>query len=108
MKVKSLSRVAQSCPTLATPWTAAYQAPPSMGFSRQILHVSDVSQYLSLSVNAFNELALYNSKLRESSFIFLEGVWSGLNNYSLFIVTHDVTYLGSFSKETFSNPLVIE
>ena len=25
----------QSCPTLATPWTAAYQAPPSMGFSRQ-------------------------------------------------------------------------
>ena len=25
----------QSCPTLATPWTAAYQAPLSMGFSRQ-------------------------------------------------------------------------
>ena len=25
----------QSCPTLATPWTAAYQASPSMGFSRQ-------------------------------------------------------------------------
>ena len=35
MKVKSGSEVAQSCPTLATPWTAAYQAPPSMGFSRQ-------------------------------------------------------------------------
>ena len=31
MKVKSLSRVW----LLATPWTAAYQAPPSMGFSRQ-------------------------------------------------------------------------
>ena len=31
MKVKSLSRVRSS----ATPWTAAYQAPPSMGFSRQ-------------------------------------------------------------------------
>ena len=30
-KVKSLSRVL----LLATPWTAAYQAPPSMGFSRQ-------------------------------------------------------------------------
>ena len=30
MKVKSLSRVQ----LLATPWTAAYQAPPSMGFSR--------------------------------------------------------------------------
>ena len=32
MKVKSESEVAQS---LAIPWTAAYQAPPSMGFSRQ-------------------------------------------------------------------------
>ena len=30
-KVKSLSRVG----LLATPWTAAYQTPPSMGFSRQ-------------------------------------------------------------------------
>ena len=35
MKVKSESEVAQSCPTLATPWTAAYQASPSMGSSRQ-------------------------------------------------------------------------
>ena len=31
VKVKSLSRVR----LLATPWIAAYQAPPSMGFSRQ-------------------------------------------------------------------------
>ena len=31
VKVKSLSRVR----LLATSWTAAYQAPPSMGFSRQ-------------------------------------------------------------------------
>ena len=35
MKVKRESEVAQSCPLLATPWTAAYQAPPSLGFSRQ-------------------------------------------------------------------------
>ena len=40
MKVKSESEVTQSCPTLsdpisAIPWTAAFQAPPSMGFSRQ-------------------------------------------------------------------------
>ena len=34
-KVKSESEAAQSCPTLVTPWTAAYQAPPPMGFSRQ-------------------------------------------------------------------------
>ena len=27
--------VAKSCLALATPWTAACQAPPSMGFSRQ-------------------------------------------------------------------------
>ena len=31
VKVKSFSRVG----LLATPWTAAYQSPPSMGFSRQ-------------------------------------------------------------------------
>ena len=35
MKVKSENEVAQSCLTLATPWTIAYQAPPPMGFSRQ-------------------------------------------------------------------------
>ena len=31
MKVKSLSRIR----LLATPWTAAHQAPPPMGFARQ-------------------------------------------------------------------------
>ena len=31
VKVKSLSRVR----LFATPWTVAYEAPPSMGFSRQ-------------------------------------------------------------------------
>ena len=39
MKVKSEREVVQSCPTLVglfeTPWTAAHQAPPSMGISRQ-------------------------------------------------------------------------
>ena len=35
MKMKSESQVAQSCSLFATPWTAAYQAPPSMEFSRQ-------------------------------------------------------------------------
>ena len=29
------SLVAKSCPTLATPWTVAFQSPLSMGFSRQ-------------------------------------------------------------------------
>ena len=36
MKVKSESEVTQSCSTLrTTPWTAAYQAPPSTGLPRQ-------------------------------------------------------------------------
>ena len=35
VKVKSESEVTQSVPLPATPWTAAFQAPPSMGFSRQ-------------------------------------------------------------------------
>ena len=35
MKVKSESEVAQSCLTPSDPWTAAYQTPLSMGFSRQ-------------------------------------------------------------------------
>ena len=35
IKVKSESEVAQSCLTLCDPMTAAFQAPPSMGFSRQ-------------------------------------------------------------------------
>ena len=33
--MKSESEVTQSYPTLSDPWTAAYQPPPSMGFSRQ-------------------------------------------------------------------------
>ena len=35
MKVKSESKVTQSCPILVTKWTAAYQTPLSMGFSMQ-------------------------------------------------------------------------
>ena len=35
MSLKYTSEVAQSCLTLCEPWTVAYQAPPSMGFSRQ-------------------------------------------------------------------------
>ena len=35
MKVKSESEVAQCVRPFMTPWTAAYQAPLSMGFSKQ-------------------------------------------------------------------------
>ena len=37
VKVKSLSCVR----LFVTPWTAAYQAPPSMGFSRQITNANE-------------------------------------------------------------------
>ena len=33
--ISAAAKSLQSCPTLATPWTAAHQAPRSMGFSRQ-------------------------------------------------------------------------
>ena len=33
--VATAAKSLQSCPTLWNPWTAAYQAPPSMGFSKQ-------------------------------------------------------------------------
>ena len=35
MKVKSESEALSRVRLFATPWTAAYEAPPSMGFSRQ-------------------------------------------------------------------------
>ena len=35
MLVTAAAKLLQSCPTFATPQTAAYQAPPPMGFSRQ-------------------------------------------------------------------------
>ena len=35
LESESENEVAQSCPTFATPWTVAHQAPLSMGFSRQ-------------------------------------------------------------------------
>ena len=47
MKVKSLSHVR----LLATPWIAAYQAPPSMGFSRQ--------EYWSGVPSKVNQLLVY-------------------------------------------------
>ena len=56
-KVKSESEVAQSIWLFSTPCTAAYQAPPSMGFSRQeywsgvplpsLLHVLTIPKYTS-------------------------------------------------------------
>ena len=80
VKAKSLSRVR----LLATPWTAAYQAPPSMGFSRQEywsgvpLPSLKESGILSVNVNIFwlsttcstliLELRVYKRKEYEDNF----------------------------------------
>ena len=57
--VKSESEVAQSVRLLATPWTAANQAPPSMEFSRQ--------EYWS---GVLHLLTLYNVKFKMIFFFF--------------------------------------
>ena len=61
MKVKLLSRV-RLC---ATPWTAAYQAPQSMGFSRQeywsgvpLPSPDEVSEYSYTGFSAWDVTAL--------------------------------------------------
>ena len=48
VKVKLLSHV----PLLATPWTAAYQAPASMGFSRQEYWSGSPSLLINRFINA--------------------------------------------------------
>ena len=59
MKMKSESEVTQSCPTLATPWTTAYQAPLSIGFSRQ-----EYWSGMPLPSLAFNLTYLWNFLLK--------------------------------------------
>ena len=57
VKVKSLSRVQ----LLATPWTAAHQAPPSVGFSRQ-------EYWIGLPVPSPSELQYSQSNIPSHSF----------------------------------------
>ena len=68
VKVKSLSHVR----LLATPWTAAYQAPPSMGFSRQeywsgvplpslILTVQYLEKYNSTTAGTEGHIRIFES-----------------------------------------------
>ena len=71
MKVKSESEVAQLCPIFATPWTAAYQAPPSMGFSRQ--------EYWSGVPLPFLIMEYYSAILRNALLIHIKA--ESQNNY---------------------------
>ena len=62
VKVKSLSHAR----LFATPWTAAYQAPPSMGFSRQAYWSRLYSNHVTICVIYFC-LKLYISSLEYKS-----------------------------------------
>ena len=53
MKVKSESEVSQLC---LTPWTAAYQAPPSMGFSRHNPYQNTNGIFYRTNTNNFKNL----------------------------------------------------
>ena len=95
--MKSESEVAQSCPSLATSWTVAYQAPPSMGFSRQeywsglpfpspgdlpypgIEPRSPVSRADALTSESLNKLLII--KLED---IFFKAFWTVVNDFFLF------------------------
>ena len=60
MKVKSLSRAR----LLVTPWTSAYQAPQSMGFSRQEYWSGlplPSPEWLAIAFSGFLVLAIVNS-----------------------------------------------
>jgi len=69
VQVKALSRVQ----LLAAPWTSAYQAPPSMGFSRQkywsgvpLPSPTTTTAYLLLIYSTYVEMTITNSPLYSS------------------------------------------
>ena len=51
VKVKSFSHVR----LLVTPWTAGYQAPPSMGFSRQSPSPSQIDNWTEILINSLGK-----------------------------------------------------
>ena len=99
MKVKSESQVTQSCPTLATAWTAAYQAPPSMEFSRQEYWsgVPSPSLFPSLSYTITYAFSPPTRRRKwQPILVFLPGKSHSLAAYSckeqLSIHIHDLSY----------------
>ena len=84
VKVKSLSRVW----LLATPWTAAHQAPPPMGFSRQECWsgVPLPSPYLLIDLLLNNQMNFEQVWLKKNSLSFsiLYVCWQGNKIYVYF------------------------
>ena len=79
VKVKSLSRVQLS----ATPWTAAYQAPPYMGFSRQEywsgVPSPSLINILYISISIYGGLILKQFRVRNADSLHS---WKSKYNYS--------------------------
>ena len=72
VKVKLLSRV----PLFTTPWTAAYQAPPSMGFSRQE-YCSGLPLPSPLEATGHKKISLFQKKKKKkqpTSFLLID-IW---------------------------------
>ena len=80
MKVKSLSRVQ----LFKAPWTAAYQAPPSMGFSRQEYWSGASSSGTSI-IRMLVHLILSQRSLRLSSVLFF------FSFFTLFCSSEDIS-----------------
>ena len=89
MKGKSESEVAQSCPTLVTPWTAAHQAPLSMGFSRQ-KYWSRVP--LLVRRKAFWREGTECTKAQRQEWIWAEWSWRGASSHSVRLFFHTLSW----------------
>ena len=120
VKVKSLSHVR----LLATPWTAAYQAPPSMGFSRQEYWSGVPAHCLLIVKNLFSltykalfpslamtqtKLSTHGSQMFLSTFLifFLLFILSGWSPFisAQWISTHPLRFTpGVTSSVEFSDP----
>jgi len=101
-KVKSESEAAQSCLTLATPWTAAHQAPPSMGFSRQ-------KYWNGVPLPKRFNFQLHHS-VNETSYLTFLCLSSCILKMVLIIVPHNVGHLSSgklHGDENINNVLLI-
>ena len=96
MKVKSLSRVR----LLATSWTAAYQAPLSMGFSRQEywsgVPSPSLKNYLVIAIQLLHHVRLFAA------------MWTAACQASLsFTISQSLLKLMSIEKEVLSNHLIL-
>ena len=100
MKVKSLSRIQ----LLATPWTAAYQAPPFMGFSR----LERVLEWVAI---ALSTIQVRETENQFSSLILVQlfvNPWAAVHQASLSI-THSQSLFKLMSVESVipSNHLIL-